>query len=76
MPQPATPTDSARSLSEARAYSVPELAKVLHVGTRPIYRAIRDKRLRAAVLNDRGDLRVLGTWALAYLESCAASPQA
>jgi hypothetical protein len=58
-----------RALTLTRAYSVGELAAALDTGRRPLYRAIRAGRLRAAQLNDRGDLRVLGAWALDYLEA-------
>lgn len=60
---------NARTLTANRTYSVGELATALRTGTRPLYRAIRTGRLRAAQINDRGDLRVLGAWALNYLEA-------
>ena len=52
-------------------YSVPGLARVMDSGTRNIYGAIRARKLKAAKINDRGDLRIMGSWALAYLESLA-----
>jgi hypothetical protein len=66
-----TSTD-ARSISATKAYRIPELAQVLDSGVRGIYAAIRTGKLRAAKINDRGDLRVLGSWALEYLEEMAA----
>ena len=64
-------TTDARSICATRAYSIPELAAAWETGRRPLYLAIRNGHLRAAQLNDRGDLRVLGAWALAYLEARA-----
>jgi hypothetical protein len=54
-------------------YSIRQLARALGQGrgTAPLYRAIRRGHLRAATLNDRGDLLVMGRWALDWLESLA-----
>ena len=54
-------------------YSPRELARAMGTGPQSIYRPIRQGRLRAAILNDRGDLRVLGAWALEYLNACSVS---
>lgn len=74
-PNVAIAQPDARSLSANRAYSVPELAEKWDVGARPLYREIREGRLKAAPLNGRGDLRVLGQWALDYLETRALQRQ-
>ncbi len=66
-----THATDARSISPTYPYSVPELADMLNTGPRSVYGAIRSKRLRAATIDDRGDLRILGAWALEYLESLA-----
>ena len=52
---------------------VPVLAAVIGSGTRPIYKAIREKRLRAVSLNKRGDLRVHRDWFRDWLEGRAAT---
>ena len=64
-------TTDAGSISATRPYSVQEIAKALNAGPRSVYQAIKEGKLRAARINDRGDLRVLGSWALDYLESIA-----
>ena len=66
-----TSITDARSITATRPYSVPELAEMWATGPRSVYRAIKAGNLRAARINDRGDLRVLGSWALEYLESLA-----
>ena len=53
------------------AYSAKQLAETLNMGTQTIFRDVKSKKLRAAKLNDRGDLRILGAWALAWLEAKA-----
>lgn len=60
------------SIDPDGVYSPRELARAMGTGTQSVYRPIREGKLRAAKLNDRGDLRVLGRWAIAYLESRAA----
>lgn len=64
-----TKAQTDRQILAERAYSIGELAAALQTGRRPLYRAVRRGELRAASVNDRGDLRVLGAWALRYLES-------
>jgi hypothetical protein len=61
-------------LSREGVYSPKQLAKVLGVGPQSIFRPIQRGELRAAKLNDRGDLRILGAWAIAWLESKAETP--
>src|SRR5262245_50291451 len=61
----------ARSICATRAYTVPELADMWKAGERRLCREIKRGKLRAARFNDRGDWRVLGSWALEYLESLA-----
>jgi excisionase family DNA binding protein len=55
--------------------TVHQAARELHSGPRTIYRAVRDGRLRAAKLNDRGDLRILRAWLVAYVEALAGGAQ-
>lgn len=50
-------------------------ARLLNVGRRFLYRAIRDGKLRAAPINDRGDLRLKREWLAAYLERLADQPR-
>jgi excisionase family DNA binding protein len=52
--------------------SVPDIANELDSGERPIYRAIKNNELRAAKINDRGDLRVSRAWLEDWLERRAA----
>lgn len=59
------------SIDPEGVYSPRELARVMGTGTQSVYRPIREGRLRAARLNARGDLRIIGAWALSYLETCA-----
>lgn len=54
-------------------YSVGEVAKLLGSGRRPVYKAVRDGELRAAQINDRGDLRILGQWVLDFVDEKAAN---
>lgn len=58
-------------IDPAGVYPVKELARIQRSGAMPIRRAIRSGRLRAAVINDRGDQRILGQWFLDYLAACA-----
>jgi hypothetical protein len=55
-------------------YAPREIAKAIKGGPRPVYRAIRTGELRAAKINQRGDLRSLGAWALDWMERRAARP--
>ena len=43
-------------------------------GKRLVYRAVQHKRLRAARINERGDLRFLPEWVDAWLASMATTP--
>jgi excisionase family DNA binding protein len=52
--------------------TVPDIAGALQSGTRPIYRAIDAGELRAARINERGDLRVSRVWLTEWLEKRAA----
>jgi hypothetical protein len=47
--------------------TVPGLAKALKCGPRSVYQAIRSGDLRAAPINDRGDLRIAKAWALDWV---------
>jgi hypothetical protein len=54
-------------------FSVPGAAQWLSdehhtVGPRTIYAAIRDGKLKAAPINERGDLRIHRSWLLDWLE--------
>ena len=51
--------------------SVSDAAKRLQVGRRVIYKAIQEKKLRAAAVNDRGDLRLAAAWLDAFVEKLA-----
>jgi len=46
-------------------------AALVGVSINSIYRAIRRKDLKAAKVNDRGDLVTTRTWLLEWLERCA-----
>jgi len=48
-------------------HTVKGLAALLNCGTRPIYRAIQTGELRAAVINQRGDVRIADAWAREWL---------
>lgn len=52
-------------------YTAREIARGMHCGLGQVHRAVRARQLRAAKLNARGDLRILGSWALEYLETLA-----
>lgn len=52
-------------------YSPQDLARITGTGLQSWYRPIRRGALKASRINDRGDLRVLGAWALDYLEQLA-----
>ncbi len=52
-------------------YSPRELARIQRTGPQSVYRPIRSGLLRAAVINARGDQRILGQWFLDYLSACA-----
>lgn len=67
-------TRSERGIYPERTYSIGELALALDTGRRPLYRAVKKGDLRAAAVNDRGDLRILGSWALAFLDGRAQGP--
>lgn len=56
-------------------YRPRELARLTGTGPQTWYRPIRDGRLRASKLNDRGDLVLRGAWIIAYLESLANNVQ-
>lgn len=53
-------------------YRARELARPIDVSPRLIQREVRRGRLKAAVVNARGDLRIKGEWALFWLEQRAA----
>jgi excisionase family DNA binding protein len=48
--------------------TVPEIARELRIGTRSVYRAIHRRELRAAAINERGDLRVSRDWLTDWVE--------
>jgi excisionase family DNA binding protein len=48
--------------------TVPELAGWFRVGKRSVFRAISRGDLRAARVNERGDLRISRAWALDWVE--------
>ena len=50
-------------------YRPRELARKIDSGPRPVYRAIHTGELKAAPINGRGDLRIRGAWAIAWLEA-------
>jgi hypothetical protein len=54
-------------------YSPRQLAHAMGVGPQTIYAAIRNGKLRAAVVNDRGDLKITGRWASEFLEARSVS---
>ncbi len=55
----------------AHSYTAAEVAGLLRCSKGFVYTEIRTGKLRAAKLNDRGDLRVLGAWVIQYLEALA-----
>jgi len=59
-------------VAEPQWLTVKQAAQVAQVGPKTIYRAIRSKRLRAAVISGRRDYRVHVDWISAWLESSAA----
>ena len=59
------------SRRKGRSPSAAEVAEVLGIGPRAVYDAVAAKRLKAAPMNERGDLRVLGLWIVEFLESLA-----
>jgi hypothetical protein len=65
------PNTTPNVIDPAGVYSVRELARIQRTGAMSIRRPIRSGRLRAAVVNDRGDQRILGQWFLDYLAACA-----
>lgn len=48
--------------------TVPEVAATLRVGRRSVYRAINEGALRAAAVNERGDLRIARGWLMDWCE--------
>jgi excisionase family DNA binding protein len=48
--------------------TVPEAAEQLRVGPRSVYRAIQGGDLRAARVNERGDLRIARAWLQEFCE--------
>jgi hypothetical protein len=69
---PITNSHTEHGIDAETFYTVPRLADALDSGTRPIYEAIRLGDLKATSINDRGDLRILGAWAIAWLDRRAA----
>jgi hypothetical protein len=60
--------DVARSRIDPDAwYPMKTLIATLNTGPRTVYRAVQRGELRAARVNDRGDYRVLGQWAINWL---------
>jgi excisionase family DNA binding protein len=51
--------------------TVPEVAARLRASRRSVYRAIKKGKLRAAVINGRGDLRSCDEWVREWLTSRA-----
>ncbi len=62
---------NARSITATKPYSVRELAKALKCGRAHLYKQIDQGSLRAMRLNDRGEYRVMGSWALDWMERAA-----
>jgi excisionase family DNA binding protein len=48
--------------------TVPEAAATLRTGRRSVYRAIDRGELRAAKINERGDLRIARVWLMDWCE--------
>lgn len=48
--------------------TIPEAAALLRTGKRSLYRAVKRGDLRAAEVNERGDLRIARTWLTDWLE--------
>jgi len=48
--------------------TVLEAADILNIGKRSVFRAIKRKELRAARINERGDLRIARAWLIDWLE--------
>jgi excisionase family DNA binding protein len=56
-------------LNEAAEWAtVAQAARAVQAGRRTIYNAIRDGSLRAAAVNERGDLRIHRDWLRDWLE--------
>jgi excisionase family DNA binding protein len=51
--------------------TVPQVAAIVQVGTRQVYRAIHRGDLRAAKIGARGDLRIHESWISEWLERLA-----
>jgi excisionase family DNA binding protein len=49
-------------------FTVPEIAATLRTGRRSVYQAIQSGELRAARVNERGDLRIARAWLLDWCE--------
>jgi excisionase family DNA binding protein len=58
-------------LTEDLPLTVREAASEARCGTRTIRTAIRKGQLKAARINDRGDLRIYRSWLSAWIESRA-----
>ena len=57
-------------------YSAHDVARLTGTGVQSVYRPIRRGQLRAARVNERGDLRIRGEWLLTYLDALAAAQAA
>jgi excisionase family DNA binding protein len=55
--------------------TVGNVAQDLHCSKGHVYAEIRAGRLRAAVINQRKDLRILRSWLLQYLERWSTEPR-
>lgn len=59
--------------SPTEILTIREAAREVKSGTRPLYRAAKAGELRAAVINDRGDLRTTREWLRDWLARRAAT---
>jgi excisionase family DNA binding protein len=55
-------SDSTTSAPLGDCLTVPGVAREIHSSTRSVYRAIKRGKLKAARINDRGDLRIYRSW--------------
>lgn len=62
------------SANKSGFLTVPEVAKHLRCGTRPVYRAIKAGELKAVAVNERGDLRIADAWMHDWIERLSARP--
>lgn len=60
-----------RMTASVEVLTVDDVAERAQVGRGTVYRAVRLGRLRAARVNERGDLRFTAEWVGAWLEGCA-----